>query len=70
MYSRWRRVIAEYTALRADQEPDDLFPRLVGHTSLALAISAYELWLTDASASIEELLIRSMESLRRFVADD
>lgn len=70
MYSRWRRVIAEYTAFRVHQEPDDLFPRLVGHTSLALAISAYELWLTDASASIEKLISRSMEDLRRFVADD
>lgn len=70
MYSRWRRVIAEYTALRSEERPDDFFPRLVGHTSLALAISAYELWLDDGSDSLEELIATSMDNLRRFVDSD
>lgn len=70
MYSRWRRVITEYTAERVNQSPDDLFPLLVGHTSLALAISAYELWLRDASASIEELIAASMYNLRQFINDE
>lgn len=70
MYSRWRRVIAEYTAQRVNQSPDDLFPLLVGHTSLALAISAYEVWLRDASASIEELIAASMYNLRQFINDE
>tara|TARA_B100001094_G_C18038831_1_gene723949 strand:+ start:360 stop:953 length:594 start_codon:yes stop_codon:yes gene_type:complete len=70
MYGRWRRVIAEYAAQRTDRRPDDHFPLLVGHTSLALAVSAYEVWLSDPSTSIEKLIGASMQNLRQFVNDD
>lgn len=67
MYQRWRDVIAHYAAQRVGQSPDDPFPSLVGHTSLAVAITAYEMWLGDGSASIEDLIAESMDNLRRFI---
>jgi len=43
-YGDWRRVIAEYVARRTDTAPDNLAPRMVGQVSLALALTAYEVW--------------------------
>lgn len=67
MYQRWRDVIARYAAQRVGQSPDDPFPSLVGHTSLAVAITAYEMWLGDGAASIEHLIAESMDNLHRFI---
>jgi len=63
-YGQWRRVIAEYVAARRQESPDDIVPRLVGHVSLALAISAYEQWLADENSSLEELLQCNHAALR------
>lgn len=62
-YAEWRRVIAEYAADRLDSEPDSLEPRLLGHVGLALALSAYETWLDDPSASVTDLIEQGMDSL-------
>jgi TetR/AcrR family transcriptional regulator, regulator of mycofactocin system len=62
-YAEWRRVIAEYAALRLDRAPDDLEPRLLGHVALALALSAYEVWLDDPAQDITELLEHGLASL-------
>lgn len=48
-YAAWRRVIAEYVARRRGGSPTDLEPRLAGHLSLALALTAYEQWMSGGS---------------------
>lgn len=66
-YSAWRRVIAQYVASRLDVDPDDLAPRVAGHVSLALAISAYEQWLRDESAGLLPLIDAAMGRLREYL---
>ena len=67
-YGEWRGVIAEYVAERKELEPDDLMPRVVGHVSLALALSAYEQWLAMPDTSLPNLLSAAMASLNNYVA--
>jgi hypothetical protein len=68
-YSEWRVVIAEYVAGRLGLEPDDLLPRTVGQVSLALALTAYELWLESPGSSLPELLDAAMAALVRHLAE-
>jgi mycofactocin system transcriptional regulator len=63
MYARWRGVVSEFVAERTGCKQDDLLPRLVGHTALAAAVAAYEQWLAEPSASLEELLDAAMQWL-------
>ncbi|WP_205314631.1 mycofactocin system transcriptional regulator [Nocardioides houyundeii] len=62
-YGEWRRVIAEYAAARLDLEPDALEPRLLGHVGLALAMTAYELWLDDPARDLTALLEQGLSAL-------
>ena len=66
-YEAWRRVIAEYVARRLGLEPGDLLPRTVGAVALALALSAYEGWLTAPDTDLAELLDEAMSGLREFL---
>lgn len=66
-YAQWRRVIAEYVAQRLGIAPDDLLPRTVGHVSLALALTAYEQWLEEPTASLQTLLDQCMRRLREYL---
>lgn len=66
-YAEWRSVIAEYVAERAGLEPDDLLPRTVGHVSLALALTAYEAWLAEERASLQQLLDDAMAALSFYI---
>lgn len=66
-YAQWRDVIAEYVARRQGLAPDDLLPRTVGHVSLALALTAYEQWLEDPTASLQALLDQCMHQLREYL---
>lgn len=67
-YGDWRRVIAEYVASRTGADAGDLLPRMVGQVSLALALTAYELWLADEQADLLDVLDRGMAELRAYVA--
>jgi hypothetical protein len=49
--------------------PDDLLPRTVGQTALALALSAYEQWLEDEHRTIEDLLDEALSGLRAYFTD-
>jgi TetR/AcrR family transcriptional regulator, regulator of mycofactocin system len=60
MYARWREVVTQFVARRTGAEPDDLLPRLVGHTALAAAVAAYEQWLAEPDVGLEQLLDESM----------
>jgi mycofactocin system transcriptional regulator len=69
-YAAWRQVIAEYVARRTAARPDDHVPRLAGHLSLSLALTAYEMWLTTPEADgadLLEILDCSMVSLRSYL---
>jgi mycofactocin system transcriptional regulator len=74
-YEQWRAVIADYVAAETGRAADDGVPRLAGHVSLALAISAYERWLApdrDArhgtDADLLALLDQAMGELRAYLA--
>lgn len=67
-YRQWREVITTYVAGRYGMAPDDLLPRTVGQTALALALSAYEQWLEHEHRTIEELLDEALSSLRKYLA--
>lgn len=62
-YAEWRQVIAEYAAERLGVSPESLEPRLLGHISLALALTAYEMWLDEPEASVTGLLEESLAAL-------
>lgn len=56
MYSGWREVIARFVARRFDTDTTDLLPQTVAWTMLGIALSAYEHWLDDESASLQHAL--------------
>lgn len=62
-YAEWRQVVADYAARRLRVAPDGPEPRLLGHVALAVALTAYELWLEDPSASLVGLLEDGMSAL-------
>jgi len=66
-YGEWRRVIAEYVALRLDLRPDDLLPCTVGQVSLALTLSAYTHWLDRPDLALHDLLDMTMAGLRNYL---
>src|SRR5947209_325452 len=63
MYARWREVVTRFVADRTGTKADDLHPRLVGHTTLAAAVAAYEQWLAEPRASLADLLDTAMRWL-------
>lgn len=63
-YAEWRRVIAEFVASRTGDDPTGLFPILVGHTGLAVAVTAYEMWLVDESRDLRSLLEEATRGLQ------
>src|SRR3954454_16314225 len=63
MYARWREVVTRFVAARTGAKPDDLHPRLVGHTTLAAAVAAYEQWLAEPGTDLGALLDASMRWL-------
>jgi TetR/AcrR family transcriptional regulator, regulator of mycofactocin system len=66
-YAQWRQVIAEYVAGRRGLDADDLLPQTVGQVSLALALTGYEQWLAEPSASLRGLLDECMHQLRGYL---
>src|SRR3954453_1802598 len=63
MYARCREVVTRFVAARTGAKPDDLQPRLVGHTTLAAAVAAYEQWLAEPGTDLGALLDASMRWL-------
>lgn len=66
-YREWRAVIADYVAERHGLAPTDALPETVSQVCLALALSAYALWLRDPGPSLEERLERSLADLRTYL---
>ncbi|MFD6858858.1 mycofactocin system transcriptional regulator [Rhodococcus sp. NPDC060090] len=63
MYDGWRRVVAEFTARRTGESPDDHMPRTHGYLLLGVALAAYEEWLDNPTADLRELLDTGMQPL-------
>ncbi len=55
-YAAWRDVIARFVARRSQVPANALAPTIAGRVTLALAISAYELWLADEASSLTDLI--------------
>jgi len=66
-YGAWRQVIQGYVAKRFGTSPDDLLPRVAGHVSLALSISAYEQWLAQPESQLTSILDNAMVDLRAYL---
>jgi len=62
-YAAWRGVVAQFTAERLGLEPDDLVPTLSGRVALAVALTAYEQWLANPDAKLEQLITASAKGL-------
>jgi len=67
-YTEWRTVIAEYVAARRGEQPTDPLPETVSQVCLALALSAYVLWLRDPGPSLDDRLAATMADLRSYLA--
>jgi mycofactocin system transcriptional regulator len=62
-YAEWRGVISDYVGRRLGMEAHSLQPQLVGHVSLALALTAYDLWLREPESTLTSLLEQGLSSL-------
>lgn len=62
-YAQWRRIVAEFSAQRRGEGPDDLVPQLLGQLALAMALSAYDQWLADEAADLERLIASQFDAL-------
>ncbi|NDK90668.1 mycofactocin system transcriptional regulator [Gordonia desulfuricans] len=56
MYADWRQVIAEFCAHRLGVPETDHLPQTIGWMSLGTALAAYEHWLADPDADLDELI--------------
>lgn len=66
-YTEWRAAIAHYVARRTNADPTDLLPRLAAQASLALALTAYDVWLDDEEADLIAVIENSMSALRSYL---
>ena len=55
-YAAWRRVVAEFVAWRLGIAIDAPEPTVAGHAALAVALSAYDLWLRDPDQPLDDLI--------------
>src|ERR1700744_5941517 len=62
-FTAWREVIAQFTAERTGQRPDDLAPQAIAHAVLGVSLAAYEHWLDDPAADLGQLLDEAMRQL-------
>ena len=56
MYAGWRAVVADFVARRLGLKAGDLIPQTTAWSMLGVALSAYEYWLADRSASLQRSL--------------
>lgn len=56
MYAGWREVMAGFVAQRLGVKTADPLPQTVAWTMLAVALSAYENWLSDESVTLTAAL--------------
>ena len=62
-YAGWREVVARHVASRTDRAPEDFRCQLLAHQVLACCVAAYEQWLSDPEADLQELLDEAVSTL-------
>ncbi len=62
-FAAWRQAVAEFAASRLRLDADDLLPKTIGYTYLAVSIAAYERWLLDPDAQLLDLLAQALDDL-------
>ncbi|WP_068398861.1 mycofactocin system transcriptional regulator [Kribbia dieselivorans] len=67
-YTAWRDVIARFVAARLQVEVRSQVATVAGRVALALAISAYEVWLADESAVLTEVIGACFDESARLFA--
>jgi mycofactocin system transcriptional regulator len=65
MYAGWRAVVATFVARRLGGRAGDLIPQTVAWTMLGAALSAYEHWLGDESASLMQELNDAFDTVSK-----
>jgi mycofactocin system transcriptional regulator len=55
-YAEWRRVVAEWAAIRLGAAPDELLPRVLGYAALGSAMASFERWVATEDERLLELL--------------
>ena len=68
-YAEWRGVVADFVAERRGLEPTDTLPEVVSQVSLALALSAYTLWLHSPGPTLHERLDQALAGLQSYLVD-
>ncbi len=66
-YAQWRQLISEYAAGRLGLPVDDVEPQLIGHVSLALALTAYAKWVQEPEIPVTDLIGQGMAALVDYV---
>jgi len=67
MYRQWRSVISDYVAERFGLRSTDALPITIGHVSLSLALSSYEIWLDSPGEQLEDVLSSTFLLLRDYL---
>jgi TetR/AcrR family transcriptional regulator, regulator of mycofactocin system len=62
-FAAWRQAVAEFVAERLGQDVDDLLPKTIGYTYLAVSIAAYERWLLVPDAALLDVLSQALDDL-------
>jgi TetR/AcrR family transcriptional regulator, regulator of mycofactocin system len=63
-HADWLAVMARYASRRLGLPPDDLGPQLVAQVSLGASSAAYELWLSDESSDLMDLIQRAFSMVQ------
>ncbi|GAA1479836.1 mycofactocin system transcriptional regulator [Gordonia sinesedis] len=63
MYADWRQVIAEFCAHRLGVDETDHLPQTIGWLCLGTALAAYEQWLADPDADLQQLIVDGSRTL-------
>ncbi|MGN6445874.1 mycofactocin system transcriptional regulator [Amnibacterium sp.] len=62
-FAAWRQAVAGFVASRLGLDPDDLVPKTIAYTYLAVSIAAYERWLLVPDAVLTDLLAEALDDL-------
>lgn len=68
MYNDWRQVIAEHCASRLGVDAASHLPQNIAWMTLGVSLAAYDQWLADPSADLEDLLDAGSSLLTKAVA--
>lgn len=62
-YASWRAVVVDYAARRLAVPMESLAAQLVGHVTLATAVTAYEQWLADVDGDLGQLITDAFDAV-------